>query len=75
MDCDLFDYANTFGTKLGMTKAQRLQTGESSMTHAMGERASEYTRITTGLQRSSSGPRPPGHTLSASFSIDLRSMH
>jgi len=35
MDCDLFDYGNTFGTKLGMTKAQRLQTGESSMTHAM----------------------------------------
>ncbi|CAD6587372.1 MAG: hypothetical protein CYPHOPRED_003901 [Cyphobasidiales sp. Tagirdzhanova-0007] len=35
MDCDLYDYANTFGTTLGMNKAQRLQTGESSMTHAM----------------------------------------
>ena len=35
MDCDLFDYTNTFGTDLKMTKAQRLQTGESSMTHAM----------------------------------------
>lgn len=36
MDTKLFDYKQTFGTDLGMTKAQRLQTGESSMTHAMG---------------------------------------
>lgn len=36
MDTNLFDYKQTFGTGLGMTKAQRLQTGESSMTHAMG---------------------------------------
>lgn len=35
MDDKLFDYAGTFGTKLGMTKAQRLHTGESQMTHAM----------------------------------------
>lgn len=37
MDTALFDYQKTFGTNLGMNKAQRLQTGESSMTHAMGE--------------------------------------
>lgn len=35
MDCNLYDFMNTFGTNLGMNKAQRLQTGESSMTHAM----------------------------------------
>ncbi|KAK9897360.1 peptidase C1B, bleomycin hydrolase [Cystobasidium minutum MCA 4210] len=35
MDTKLFDYKQTFGTGLGMSKAQRLQTGESSMTHAM----------------------------------------
>lgn len=36
MDTGLFDYKGTFGTNLGMSKAQRLQTGESAMTHAMG---------------------------------------
>ena len=35
MDTELFDYPAAFGTSLGMTKAQRLQTGDSSMTHAM----------------------------------------
>jgi bleomycin hydrolase len=35
MDTDLFDYELGFNIKLGMTKAERLQTGESQMTHAM----------------------------------------
>lgn len=36
MDTKLFEYEKTFGTGLGMSKAERLQTGESAMTHAMG---------------------------------------
>lgn len=35
MDTDLVDYELGFNVKLGMTKAQRLLTGESQMTHAM----------------------------------------
>ncbi|ESZ95232.1 putative Cysteine proteinase 1, mitochondrial [Sclerotinia borealis F-4128] len=35
MDLDLIDYELGFNIKLGMTKAQRLMTGESAMTHAM----------------------------------------
>ena len=35
MDVELFDYELAFNVKLGMTKAQRLLTGESKMTHAM----------------------------------------
>jgi bleomycin hydrolase len=36
MDLDLFDYEAGINTSLlGMSKAQRLQTGESAMTHAM----------------------------------------
>lgn len=35
MDPDLYDYEGAFDTKLGMSKAQRLITGESMMTHAM----------------------------------------
>jgi bleomycin hydrolase len=35
MDPGLFDYDNAFSIKLGLTKAQRIQTGESAMTHAM----------------------------------------
>ncbi|KAF9449174.1 peptidase C1B, bleomycin hydrolase [Macrolepiota fuliginosa MF-IS2] len=35
MDTALFEYENAFDIKLGLTKAQRLQIGESSMTHAM----------------------------------------
>ena len=35
MDTDLIDYQLGFNVTLGMTKAQRLQTGESAMTHAM----------------------------------------
>nr|XP_031859696.1 uncharacterized protein CI109_004971 [Kwoniella shandongensis]KAA5526768.1 hypothetical protein CI109_004971 [Kwoniella shandongensis] len=35
MDTDLYDIAAAYGFKLGMNKAQRLETGESSMTHAM----------------------------------------
>ncbi|TFB00672.1 Cysteine proteinase 1 [Trichoderma ghanense] len=36
MDLELFDYEAGLNTSLrGMTKAQRLQTGESAMTHAM----------------------------------------
>jgi len=35
MDTDLIDYELGFNVQLGMTKAQRLQTGESAMTHAM----------------------------------------
>ena len=35
MDTDLIDYELGFNVKLGMTKAERLQTGESAMTHAM----------------------------------------
>ena len=35
MDIDLIDYELGFNIKLGLTKAQRLQTGESAMTHAM----------------------------------------
>ncbi|KAG8898593.1 hypothetical protein FRB99_007337 [Tulasnella sp. 403] len=35
MDTSLYEYENAFNIKLGLTKAQRLQTGESAMTHAM----------------------------------------
>ncbi|KZF25143.1 bleomycin hydrolase [Xylona heveae TC161] len=35
MDVDLIDYELGFNIKLGMSKAQRLMTGESAMTHAM----------------------------------------
>jgi len=35
MDLELFDYELGFNITLGMTKAERLSTGESSMTHAM----------------------------------------
>ncbi|KAJ3553312.1 hypothetical protein NP233_g12673 [Leucocoprinus birnbaumii] len=35
MDTALFEYENAFDIKLGLTKAQRLQICESSMTHAM----------------------------------------
>ncbi|EMD00653.1 hypothetical protein BAUCODRAFT_566432 [Baudoinia panamericana UAMH 10762] len=35
MDTDLIDYSLGYDVSLGMTKAQRLQTGESMMTHAM----------------------------------------
>ncbi|WVF69407.1 hypothetical protein IAT40_004184 [Kwoniella sp. CBS 6097] len=35
MDCDVYDIQAAYGFKLGMNKAQRLETGESSMTHAM----------------------------------------
>lgn len=35
MDLNLIDYELGFNVKLGMSKAQRLMTGESAMTHAM----------------------------------------
>lgn len=35
MDTDLFEYELGFNVKLGMSKAERLQTKESQMTHAM----------------------------------------
>jgi len=35
MDLELFDYELGFNVTLGMSKAERLSTGESSMTHAM----------------------------------------
>lgn len=35
MDTALFDYELGFNIRLGLTKAQRLKTGESAMTHAM----------------------------------------
>lgn len=35
MDTALFEYENAFDIKLGLTKAERLQLGDSSMTHAM----------------------------------------
>jgi bleomycin hydrolase len=35
MDTDLVDYELGFNVKLGMSKAERLRTGESQMTHAM----------------------------------------
>ncbi|KAH8660877.1 putative cysteine proteinase 1, mitochondrial [Tricladium varicosporioides] len=35
MDTDLIDYELGFNVKLGLSKAQRLMTGESAMTHAM----------------------------------------
>lgn len=35
MDTGLYDYELAFGIKLGLTKAERLELGESSMTHAM----------------------------------------
>ena len=35
MDTDLIDYELGFNIQLGLTKAQRLETGESQMTHAM----------------------------------------
>ncbi|SCZ89346.1 BZ3500_MvSof-1268-A1-R1_Chr1-1g01121 [Microbotryum saponariae] len=35
MDTKLFDLEEAFSTSLGMTKAQRLSTGDSAMTHAM----------------------------------------
>lgn len=35
MDTDLFGYELAYGIKLGLTKAERIELGESSMTHAM----------------------------------------
>lgn len=35
MDTTLFQYEDTFDITLGLTKAQRLEIGESAMTHAM----------------------------------------
>ncbi|KAJ8589325.1 peptidase C1B, bleomycin hydrolase [Rhizopogon salebrosus TDB-379] len=35
MDVDYFEYEQAFNITLGLTKAQRLQTNESAMTHAM----------------------------------------
>lgn len=35
MDTNLYDYHLGFNITLGMNKAQRLETGESAMTHAM----------------------------------------
>ncbi|KAF2458574.1 bleomycin hydrolase [Lineolata rhizophorae] len=35
MDTNLYNYELGFNVRLGMTKAQRLMTGESAMTHAM----------------------------------------
>jgi bleomycin hydrolase len=35
MDTTLIDYELGFNVRLGLTKAQRLQVGESAMTHAM----------------------------------------
>jgi bleomycin hydrolase len=35
MDTDLVDYELGFNIKLNLTKAERLMTGESAMTHAM----------------------------------------
>ena len=35
MDMDLYDYEALFGTKFGMSKATRLEYGDSQMTHAM----------------------------------------
>jgi aminopeptidase C len=35
MDANLMDYETAFNIKLGLSKAQRLQSGESLMTHAM----------------------------------------
>ncbi|WVW79039.1 hypothetical protein I302_101002 [Kwoniella bestiolae CBS 10118] len=35
MDCQVYDLKAAYGFELGMNKAQRLETGESSMTHAM----------------------------------------
>ncbi|SNX82620.1 related to LAP3 - member of the GAL regulon [Melanopsichium pennsylvanicum] len=35
MDPDLFGYEEAFNISLGLTKAQRIELGESSMTHAM----------------------------------------
>ncbi len=35
MDVNLFDYENAFDIKLGLTKKERLEMGESQMTHAM----------------------------------------
>lgn len=35
MDTDLFDYELGFNISLNMNKSERLQAGESSMTHAM----------------------------------------
>ncbi|KAH8730813.1 bleomycin hydrolase [Phaeosphaeriaceae sp. PMI808] len=35
MDTNLFEYELGFNIKLGLSKAERLQTGESQMTHAM----------------------------------------
>ncbi|KAI8935273.1 hypothetical protein NX059_007861 [Plenodomus lindquistii] len=35
MDTDLFEYELGFNIKLGLSKAERLMTGESQMTHAM----------------------------------------
>lgn len=35
MDTDLFDFELGFNIKLGLTKEQRLKSGESAMTHAM----------------------------------------
>lgn len=35
LDPALYNFESAFSTKLGLTKSQRLQTGDSAMTHAM----------------------------------------
>lgn len=35
MDTDLFDMDGAFGTSVGLSKTQRLETGDSALTHAM----------------------------------------
>lgn len=35
MDTKLFDLDEGFSTRIGLSKAERLQTGDSAMTHAM----------------------------------------
>lgn len=47
MDIDLFDISLGFNVSLGMNKAERLRTGESSMTHAM---------VLTGVQMEGGKP-------------------
>ncbi|WVQ96907.1 hypothetical protein IAU59_004015 [Kwoniella sp. CBS 9459] len=58
MDCDVYDIQAAYGFKLGMNKAQRLETGESSMTHAM---------VITAVHLDSSG-RPVRYKVENSWS-------
>lgn len=51
MDQNLFGYEDAFNISLGLTKAQRIELGESSMTHAMVITAVHINEATGKVER------------------------